>query len=115
MNEPTKVCSRTDCPHGGAPQPLANFYNRRGSRDGKFSYCKTCADEWKRAWRRANRERDLARQRMHNRRRYTADPERERERVDRNRKQITPEGVQRNTLYVRAYRARKRAAKEHTA
>jgi hypothetical protein len=115
MNEPTKVCSRADCPHGGVPQPLANFYNRRASRDGKFCECKTCIEERKRVWKRANREKHLAGVRRRNKRRYAADPERGRERVDRIRKRVTPEGVQRNTLYVRAYRARKRAAKEHTA
>jgi hypothetical protein len=42
MDEPMKVCSRTDCPHGGTPQPLSHFYTDRKHSDGRKSECKTC-------------------------------------------------------------------------
>jgi hypothetical protein len=111
-DEPTKVCSRTDCPHKGAPQPLANFTSMGRRRRPN---CKTCDSRMRLAWREANRDRD-------------------RESNNRNRKKRdTPDGVTRSTAYTRKwraknaerfrayeseyrrrYRARKRAAKEQT-
>ena len=47
-------------------KPLDAFHNRWGSKDGKNSYCKECANAALREWRRNNPERS----RMHGRTSY---------------------------------------------
>ena len=37
-----KTCTKKDCQHGGLAQPVAEFSQRSGSRDGLGSWCKTC-------------------------------------------------------------------------
>jgi hypothetical protein len=115
MNEPTKVCSRKDCPHGGAPQPLANFYRDRSRADGRHCYCKVCQGRLRDAWDAAHPEQVRAAHRRAMQRWYHADPEQAKARINAyGRRRDTPDGVQRATVYMRRYRARKRAAKEQT-
>ena len=37
-----KVCSNSNCTHGGARQPHTEFHRNRNTRDGLASWCKTC-------------------------------------------------------------------------
>ncbi len=42
MSDGMKVCSRADCPHGGAAQPVSNFFRNRSQPDGRDYYCVEC-------------------------------------------------------------------------
>lgn len=37
-----KTCTKKDCPHDGAAQPVTEFSRRSSSKDGLGSWCKTC-------------------------------------------------------------------------
>jgi hypothetical protein len=55
-------------------QPMLSFYQHRGTRDGRATYCKDCQKAASRAWTAAHRERVKA----ENARRYAADTDRQR-------------------------------------
>lgn len=55
-SEKRKICSRKDCIHKGAPQPLSEFDNNNKTKDGKSQHCKDCRREAQRKYRAKKKE-----------------------------------------------------------
>jgi len=52
----TKICSRSNCIHGGKEQPVTDYYQHIPSYDGLSPECKDCANEQNSRWCRENPE-----------------------------------------------------------
>lgn len=50
--------SHKRCPDCGEVKPLDEFHNQAKAKDGKYSYCKPCGRARRRAWEKANPERN---------------------------------------------------------
>lgn len=51
-----KTCSKNDCVHNGAPQPVTNFYRHTNQKGGLACECKDCTDAAAKIYRNANPE-----------------------------------------------------------
>lgn len=60
-----KICSKKDCPFGGAPQPTENFSKASRKKDGLRSSCKTCDKISRRKYYEKNRETLIERQKKY--------------------------------------------------
>lgn len=71
-----EATSTKTCRICGEDKPLESFSRQRGRRDGRTSYCKPCDNERKKAWNRANPDRDSNRNREYHRNWRRENPDR---------------------------------------